>query len=71
VLARCFEAAGDNWRDALARYERARLPRANQVHLDSHRRGEALLGVDDTARSQLPSVGQDEVYRYDAMRIPV
>jgi salicylate hydroxylase len=71
VLARCFEAAGEDWRDALQRYERARLQRANKIHMDSIKQGEAYLGTDPTARGQAPGVGQDEVYLYDAMSTPI
>ncbi|MAF83417.1 MAG: monooxygenase [Chromatiales bacterium] len=71
VLARCFAAAGDDWADALQLYERARLPCANKVHMDSVKRGEAYLGSDPAARGQAPSVGMEEVYQYDAMSVPI
>ncbi len=71
VLARCFEAAGDDWADALQRYERARLTRANKVHMDSVKRGEAYLGSDPTARGQAPGIGMEEIYQYDAMSTPI
>ena len=71
VLARCFEAAGDDWADALQRYQRARLTRANQVHMDSVKRGEAYLSSDPTARGQAPGIGMEEIYQYDAMSTPI
>ena len=71
VLARCFEAAGDDWRDALQRYERARLSRANKIHTDSLKRGESALGGDPNARARPVGEGLDEVYMYDAMTVPV
>ena len=71
VLSRCFEAAGADWADALARYERSRIHRANRMHVDSLERGESMLGSDPSGRAQAPGRGLDEVYRYDAMTVTV
>ena len=71
VLARCFEAAGEDWQDALLRYERARLHRANKIHTDSLKRGQHALGGDPNARARPVGYGLDEVFRYDAMTVPV
>ena len=71
VLARCFEAAGDDWRDALQRYQDARLGRANKMHVDSIQRGETTVGADPKGRQQAPGAGLDQVYMYDAMTVPV
>ena len=71
VLARCFEAANSDWEDALRRYERARLDRANQIHMDSDRRGQEMFGSDPKGRAKPPGVGLDEVYMYDAMQVAI
>ena len=35
ILARCFESAGDDWENAMRRYERARIDRTNKFHRGS------------------------------------
>ena len=71
VLARCIAAAGDDWADALARYQKARLERANGVHMDSWTRGAKIFGTKPEERNEPPGVGLDDLYLYDAMTVPV
>ena len=71
VLARCLAACGEDWADALARYERARLARGNGVLRDSWTRGAKIFGTKPEERNEPPGVGLDELYRYDAMTVPV
>jgi salicylate hydroxylase len=71
VLARCLEASNTDWRDALRRYERARIDRANKIHIDSDRRGQEMFGSDPKGRAKPPGVGLDEVYMYDAMQVAI
>ena len=63
--------ANTDWQDALRRYERARIGRANKIHIDSDRRGQEMFGSDPKDRAKPPGVGLDEVYMYDAMQIAI
>lgn len=71
VLARCFEAAGDDWQDALRRYERARLTRANKFHVASLERGKTYMSSEPDDRKKAPSAGVEDELGYDAMTVPV
>lgn len=71
VLARCFEACGDDWATALRRYEAARLPRAHQLHAKSLQRGDAYLSKHEKERVQGPNAGLTEELAYDALTVPV
>lgn len=71
VLARCFEAAGDDWQDALQRYERARLTRANKFHVASLERGKTYMSSEPDERKKAPSAGVEDELGYDAMSVPV
>ena len=71
VLSRCIAACGDDWADALHRYQRARLERGNGVHRDSWARGAKIFGTRPEDRNEPPGVGLDDLYRYDAMNVPI
>jgi salicylate hydroxylase len=71
IFARCIQACGDDWAAALARYEKARLERGNGVHADSWSRGAKIFGTKPEERNEPPGVGLGELYRYDAMTVPV
>ena len=71
VLARCFEASGDDWERALQRYERARIDRANKFHRGSLARGKAYMSANASERGKTPSSGMEDDMRYDAMSVPV
>ena len=67
VLARCFEAEGDNWQAAFARYEKARLARANMFHVKSLERGKVYMSADPADRAKAPTAGMEREFVYNAM----
>ena len=71
VLARCFEVSGDDWRDALKRYERARLARANKFHVASLERGKTYMSSYPESREKNPSAGMENEIVYDAMSVDI
>jgi len=71
VLARCFEASGDDWQDALRRYECARLGRANKFHVASLERGQTYMSAKPDDRKQSPSAGVEDELGYDAMTVAI
>jgi salicylate hydroxylase len=71
VLARCFEAEGDNWENAFKRYERARLTRANAFHVASLERGKTYMSADPVERAKKPTEGMEKEFTYDAMSVPI
>ena len=67
ILARCFEKYRDDWKNALRSYEKARIVRANKMHIDSLERGDAFMSADPSKRNLPPSAGlDDEHYKYNA-----
>ena len=71
VLARCFEASGNDWQGALQRYERARLTRANKFHVASLDRGKTYMSSKPDDRKQSPSAGVEDELGYDAMSVTI
>ena len=71
MLARCFEAEGDNWENAFKRYERARLTRANAFHVASLERGKTYMSADPVERAKKPTEGMEKEFTYDAMSVPI
>ena len=71
VLARCLEASTGDVREALQRYERARLTRANAFHRASLERGKSYTSSDPASRAQAPSAGMESAFSYDATSVPV
>jgi 2-polyprenyl-6-methoxyphenol hydroxylase-like FAD-dependent oxidoreductase len=71
VLARCFEASGNDWQGALQRYERARLARANKFHVASLDRGKTYMSSKPDDRKQSPSAGVEDELGYDAMSVTI
>ena len=71
ILARCFEAEGDNWQAAFQRYERARLTRANMFHVASFERGKTYMSADPADRAKKPSAGMEHEFTYNAVTIPI
>ncbi len=71
VLARCFEAEAGDWRAAFARYERARLARANKFHVQSHKRGKIYMSADPADRAREPAAGMEGEFSYNAMIVPI
>jgi salicylate hydroxylase len=71
ILGRCIAACGEDWADALSRYERARLARGNGIHVDSLERGARIFGTKPEERNEPPGVGLGDLYRYDAMTVPI
>lgn len=71
VLARAFRAHRHDWRTALARYENARIERANAIHVMSLERGDAYLSKDAKQRAQLPEAGLGEHKKYNALTVAV
>lgn len=71
VLARSFEASGGDWEEALQRYERARIDRANKFHRGSLERGKTYMSSDAADRGKAPSIGMEDDMRYDATSVPI
>ncbi len=71
VLSRCIADSGADWAAALARYQQARLTRANGVHADSWTQGARIFGTKPEERNEPPGVGLGDLYRYDATTVPI
>lgn len=71
VLARCFEAEKGDWRAAFARYERARLARANKFHVQSLKRGRIYMSANPTERAKAPAAGMEAEFNYNAMTVEI
>ena len=71
VLARCLEAEQGEWRAAFARYEQARLARANKFHLQSFERGRIYMSADPTDRAKPPAAGMEAEFSYNAMTVAI
>lgn len=67
ILARCFEAHGNDWLQAFQRYERARIGRANTYHVASAERGETYMSADAEDRKKEPNAGMEGGAAYNAM----
>jgi len=72
VLTRCIESASDH-REALARYERARLERTTRVMLESRRNGEQLTSFDPDAYTEEAHRNEESLglADYDAVTVPI
>ncbi len=71
VLARCFEAEEGNWQAAFARYQQARLARANMFHVKSLERGKVYMSADPADRAKAPSAGMEQEFVYNAMTMEI
>ena len=71
ILARCFEAETGDWRAAFARYERARLARANKFHVQSLKRGGIYMSADPADRAKAPTAGMEAEFNYNAMTVEI
>ena len=71
VLARCFEAEGQDWQAAFVRYERARLARANKFHVESLERGKVYMSSDPKDRAKAPTAGMEAEFSYNAMTVDI
>lgn len=71
VLARRFEAEKENWRAAFARYERARLARANKFHVQSFNRGRIYMSADPADRAKAPTADMEAEFSYNAMTVDI
>ncbi len=71
VLARCFAAEGNDWQAAFARYENARLARANKFHVKSLERGMVYMSADPADRAKAPTAGMEKEFIYNAMTVEI
>lgn len=71
VLARCFEADPCDWQAAFARYEKARLARANKFHVKSLERGKTYMSADPADRAKEPTDGMKREFTYNAMTVEI
>lgn len=71
VMTRCFERGDTDWEDALQRYQRARLERANAIHVMSLDRGNAYLSKDRKERAQPIQAGLGEHSEYNALTVTI
>jgi len=71
VLARCFEADNGNWHAAFARYEKARVARANKFHVKSLERGKTYMSADPADRAKQPSAGMAKEFVYNALTVEI
>ncbi|MBT4740088.1 MAG: NAD(P)-binding protein [Rhodospirillaceae bacterium] len=71
VLARCFEADTGDWQAAFARYEKARLARANKFHVKSLERGKTYMSANPADRAKDPTDGMKREFTYNAMTVEI
>ncbi len=71
VLARCLEMENGDWQRAFARYQRARLARANKFHVASFNRGHVYMSADPEDRAKAPSAGMEHEFSYNAMTVEI
>ena len=72
IMARCLSDS-ESVEDALARYQSARISRANRVQSESARQGLYLLNRDPSQAADRSMMGEDpmELYGYDAVSVAI